>query len=265
MLGGSYAEGGSTSSSGPASSTDRGSADDPAASSSTGLFARAKTAIRTRLEAQGLTKGDVAKIGGLFLAAKYATYGSFLFVGIRYRPLLSWIQRQQKADWATRNPFVQERSRWFRERRGAFQRSQTYGEFRNQWRKIRSRLRGRREQMQKEISKRATEQANEHGRSGSLYLNLKWLMEKYADLAQALSKQAEGSALVRGTCCTRIGFGAEMAEILETRQTEYWWNQKSYLLTWSAWKQEKKQKAEVYLPRLAPSGLEMGFATQQQN
>lgn len=73
MLGGSYAEGGSTSSSGPASSTDRGSADDPAASSSTGLFARAKTAIRTRLEAQGLTKGDVAKIGGLFLAAKYSS------------------------------------------------------------------------------------------------------------------------------------------------------------------------------------------------
>ncbi|CAD7934251.1 unnamed protein product [Amoebophrya sp. A25] len=232
-----------------------------------GPFARLKGSIQRSLESQGLTPDDVAKIGGLFLAAKYATYGGFVLLGVRYRPMLTWIQRQRQAEWAQRSDFLRNRTRWLRKQQNMFQSSQAIADATEQLRRARTRIRQRRDHIRGEISRRAelertskagsstssssknlssggsssskTSSTSANGPNGSSsssssgsnnpstssssntrtywqrklttrlqsgmndlpkgnpYSRLAWAMDRYSELAERLSKQAESSRIVQ--------------------------------------------------------------------
>ncbi len=43
---------------------------------------------------QGLSPKDIGYIGSAFLLTKWATWGTFMFLGVRYRPLLNYVEKQ---------------------------------------------------------------------------------------------------------------------------------------------------------------------------
>ena len=111
------------------------------------LTHRLKQFVSDRFDGQ-LSPTDFAKIGGIFVGAKYATLVVFLAIGIRYRPILSFIQRQKTQDMlARRGKNIgfdhTQLSRWLRQTRQELSDSKSIREVRDRYRVARERLKKR--------------------------------------------------------------------------------------------------------------------------